>query len=147
MQQSWLENSDDFIAYVKSLPGMSTEKSIDRIDNDLGYSEGNIRWATDATQNRNKGLNSNNTSGKCGVVWWVSAEGVTKAVAQWRGLDGKESRKYFSARDHGVLPAFRLAALYRDKKILELNSQGADYSLKHGQLRSTTKKDTQCMTP
>lgn len=44
-----------FLAYLISLPGWDDPKlEIDRIENDLGYSKGNIRFANRSAQNRNK---------------------------------------------------------------------------------------------
>lgn len=44
--------------------------SIDRIDNDKGYSKDNCRWADKRTQQQNtRRLQSNNTSGYRGVCW------------------------------------------------------------------------------
>lgn len=42
------------VRYLLSLPGYCLDKQIDRIDNDAGYIEGNLRWATKEEQARNK---------------------------------------------------------------------------------------------
>jgi len=43
--------------------------SIERIDNDLGYIKGNLKWATPLEQASNKGIYKNNRSGFSGITW------------------------------------------------------------------------------
>jgi hypothetical protein len=52
MEPEWVHDFAAFLAEVGPKP--SPELSIDRIDNDLGYVKGNLRWATLSQQNANK---------------------------------------------------------------------------------------------
>jgi len=131
LQDSWLDDPVAFRDYVSALPNFSSKMSIDRVDNDLGYKEGNLRWATDAQQTRNQGKQENNTSGFSGVTWYENATGGTRAIAWWY-VGEKAKSKSFSEKKHGLLPAFAKACEYRTKMIAELNASGYDYSDKHG---------------
>jgi hypothetical protein len=50
--QEWLDSFEAFFAHVGAKP--SPKHTLDRIDNDLGYFPGNVRWATHTQQNNNK---------------------------------------------------------------------------------------------
>ena len=108
---------------------------MDRIDNALGYIEGNLRWADQWTQARNKGKSSANTSGVTGVQFYHSGNPnhSTYAVATWScPVQQKPMNKKFSVKKMGLLPAFKAAFEYREKIIAELNAQGAGYTENHG---------------
>lgn len=63
-------------------PGMS----LDRINNDLGYSPENCRWATDRQQNNNRASTREISFGdqSMSAAEWARRVGVAKATMYWR---------------------------------------------------------------
>lgn len=131
LQDSWLNDTESFYKYVSNLPNFEKQFSIDRIDNNLGYIEGNIRWATPAEQVRNRSKPKSNTSGQCGVTWYYNKTGGTRAIAWWFEGD-KTKSKSFPVKRFGLLPAYQMAVKHRAKMIEHLNSLGAGYTKDHG---------------
>lgn len=71
----WVEHFDNFLQDVGLRP--SPKYSIDRINNDEGYSPGNVRWATRIEQHRNM------RSNRC-----VTFNNETHALAEWADKTG-----------------------------------------------------------
>jgi len=67
----WLD-FDSFCSWALS-SGYSNELTLDRIDNEKGYSTDNCRWVTMAEQNRNRSS-----------AHMVTINGVTKCVEDWK---------------------------------------------------------------
>lgn len=137
MEGSWINSFELFYAHIGPVPEADLKYSVDRIDNSKGYVIGNVRWATDDEQARNKQLQKNNKSGVTGVHLdekSFSKEGVPLLcwVARWKTLEGKQRSKSFSINKYGDEEAFKLACEYRLKQIQELNNNGAGYTERHG---------------
>lgn len=60
-----------FISFLNDLGTCPKHLSLDRIENDLGYTKENCRWATRKEQQNNQRLRIDNTSGVRGV--WYEA--------------------------------------------------------------------------
>ena len=73
MQEDWVNDLLKFEEYVKSLNGYISELigyngiSLDRIDNNGNYEEGNLRWSSEQTQKRNRRMPCTNKTGFIGV--------------------------------------------------------------------------------
>lgn len=128
MEEDWQNNFESFLHYMgKCPPNLS---SIGRIDNNVGYYKGNLRWEDNSQQSRNKGMQSNNTSGFKGVSWKTS-ENYIAAVATWVDLNGKSCRKEFSAGKYGLLECFSLAVSKRLEEVEKLINAGQEYTQNH----------------
>jgi hypothetical protein len=73
----WRNDPESFLAWAKETGyrhtgGKRNEMSIDRIDNNLGYSPQNCKWSTPEEQNRN--MRSNR---------WLTIGGETKIWSDW----------------------------------------------------------------
>lgn len=66
----WIDSFPDFLAHIGKRP--HPKLTVERIDNDLGYLPGNIKWATRKEQHNNKRTNHT-----------LTFEGRTQTVARW----------------------------------------------------------------
>ena len=66
--EEWLDIRN-FIAWAESTHPNIEGMTLDRIDNDKGYSPENCRWTDVTTQNINQRIKKNNTSGFTGIYW------------------------------------------------------------------------------
>jgi hypothetical protein len=133
VDKAFLTNFMAFLEHIGPQPKDGQTYTLDRIDNSKGYVRGNIRWATKATQARNRGICSNNTSGYTGISFKRNSAGViTYVETSWVPLDGRQKAKEFSVTKYGLFDAFILAYNHRKEMIAQLNEQGAGYTENHG---------------
>jgi hypothetical protein len=84
MQESWLEDPQPMIRYLESLDGWTKGASVDRIDNNRGYEEGNLRWSNPLQQRHNqervkRTLSSSVDICTCDFCEWARQQGAPPA--------------------------------------------------------------------
>lgn len=98
--REWKGHFQRFKADMGSKP--SPLHSLDRIDNDKGYSPDNCRWATQTEQHMNRGIFSRNTSGVQGV-----SRSPKSAKLPWRAYVTKNKKQihlgYFKTFQEAVM--------------------------------------------
>ena len=133
ISESFAESFMNFYNDIGPVPqDFKGRVSVDRKENSLGYVEGNVRWANDDMQARNKGMYSSNKSGINGVRLHENKNGTRYWCATWYPLSGKHKSKYFSIAKYGDELAFFAACEYRSLMIERLNMVGAGYAHDHG---------------
>ena len=68
--EEWLDIKN-FIAWAESTHPNEGGYTLDRIDNDKGYSPENCTWSDKITQAINQRMQKNNKSGYVGVIWHI----------------------------------------------------------------------------
>jgi len=96
---SWRWDSPTgFVTFLIDVGDRPEGKTLDRIENDKGYTKSNVRWADKRTQQNNMGIGLANTSGEMGVCWsevskcWtvqISLNGETCALGNFN-LEDKQ---------------------------------------------------------
>ena len=113
----WLPENNGKNNFIKwSLEhGYEKNLSIDRINNDMGYSPENCRWVTKRTQNINKKSSIPSKTGFVGIcVHNASYEGHVYYYGRVRGIDGKT--KYT-----GISKSLKKAVIMRNNYIINNN--------------------------
>ena len=107
--EEWLDVTN-FVAWCDLTHPNIEGLSLDRIDNDKGYSPENCRWADRTTQNTNQRMKKNNTSGFVGVSW-------NRTHQVWVAYISVKSKR----RSIGTFKIIEEAVQARDNYIIENN--------------------------
>ncbi len=97
----------NFVAWCESTHPNIEGYTLDRIDNDKGYSPENCRWVDKSTQGINQRIRRTNTSGYVGIIWseaklkWVSSITTEKKRIWLGGYKTKEEAAL--ARDNYII--------------------------------------------
>ena len=103
--EEWLDVTN-FIKWAEKTYPNIEGVSLDRIDNNKGYSPENCRWVDKSTQGINQRIRRTNTSGYVGIIWseaklkWVSSI-TTEKKRIWLG-DYKTKEEAALARDQYI---------------------------------------------
>ena len=122
MYEGWRNNFQAFYDHIGDPPNTNERYSIDRIENSLGYVPGNIRWATDHQQARNKSKHKSNKNWSyCGVqwdekVWPCGTKSTIYAKATWKE-NKKNKSKCFNTQTYGKEVALGWLVRYRERMI------------------------------
>ena len=109
--EEWLDVQNFYNWAISN--GYSDRLSIDRIDNDAGYSPENCRWTTRTIQSRNQRIRKNNKSGYRGVCF---DKKLGKYIAQ---IMINKKQKYL-----GLYPTAEEGAIAYNNYIIENNLEG-----------------------
>lgn len=133
MCEEWKQSFVIFFTHLGPAPGKGNNWSVGRIDNNVGYFPGNVRWENFDQQSKNKGRYKSNSTGITGVHWRHNKKnGKLWAVASWNVELNKEKTAIFSVERFGLIPAFALAVRKRRLELENLKQQGKEYSETHG---------------
>lgn len=86
--EEWASSFEEFFSYLGPRP---TGTSLDRIDWRKGYEPGNVRWATNSQQSRNKANFTvvDTPNGRMGLVDYADIIGLSRGAAHLRLKRGK----------------------------------------------------------
>ena len=133
VEQEFIDNPFSFLEEIGFPPENSRKWSVDRIDNNLGYIKGNLRWATSSEQTKNRGMLVSNKTGVTGVRELTNKTGGLVYAANWIDFKtGKQQSKYYSVSKYGILEAFEKAISTRKANMVWNITQGAEYTKAHG---------------
>ena len=105
--EEWLDITT-FIAWAEATHPNIEGYTLDRIDNDKGYSPENCTWSDKTTQAINQRMKKNNKSGYVGVIWHIRNK-------KWGANIGVNNK----LKQIGSFPTIEEAVLARDNYIVE----------------------------
>lgn len=101
--QRWLDSFNNFLSDMGPRP--SDKKSVDRIDNNKGYSPDNCRWADCLQQSRNR---------SCSV--FLTHNGEKKSIEEWASITGIRRPTIWSRLSRGYSDSMALTKPLRVMK-------------------------------
>lgn len=112
MHPLWEDDFNLFMAHMGPKP--TPKHTVDRIKNDKGYEPGNVRWATQKEQQRNR------TNNKL-----LTIDGVTLTQAEWAEKSGVSVETLYRRLRNGKTPAEAISEAVRPKprRVLEFNGE------------------------
>ena len=107
--EEWLDVRN-FVAWAESTYPNMEGYTLDRIDNDKGYSPENCTWSDKTTQAINQRMKKNNKSGYVGVIWHIRNK-------KWGANIGVNNK----LKQIGSFPTIEEAVQARDNYIIKNN--------------------------
>tara|TARA_R110002050_G_scaffold35503_1_gene89109 strand:- start:10 stop:525 length:516 start_codon:yes stop_codon:yes gene_type:complete len=98
----WVESFDNFIADMGLRP--ANKRSLDRIDNNKGYSAENCRWADSKEQNNNKRNNIliDINGRRKSIMEWAEYSGLNYKLIYRRHKEGKTGAEVIKSDKYGT---------------------------------------------
>lgn len=96
----------------------------------------NLVLKTHKSNMQNSHMRKDNPTGVTGLIWEHPTPNCTRIIATVKVGD-KNKKAGFAVNKYGLLPAFKLAFLWRQEQIRLLNQAGENYTDRHGQERVT----------
>lgn len=120
------------IIYTMFYGEITGNNVIDHLDgNPFNNKIGNLSMKTPRGNSQNSGVADNSPFGISGVTCESSNFQFPCFRARVRLLE-KDLNKAFSVHKYGLMPAFKMAVLWRDEQIRRLNEEGSQFTDRHG---------------